>query len=96
MQKYTFVNRNEYGFGRKISATASLKILEIASYFFRFLPCCDKNLLLQNCCASEMKQIACSRGFLLCRHTVVWQREKSENVREMLYFRHIGFPFIKV
>ena len=52
---YTLINSKPYGFERHISATASLKIFEIASYSCRFSPCCDENLLFQNCFASEMQ-----------------------------------------
>ncbi len=93
---YTFVNNNQYGFGRNIYATPALKIFEIATYSCRFSPCRDENLLAQNCSASEMLKIACSRRFLRCRHTSVWQREKSPNVRDMLYFRHMGLLLTKV
>ena len=85
----------KYGFERYISAITALKVFEITSCFCSFSPCYDQNLHFQNCYASEMQQIACSREFLLCRYTAVYQREKFTNVREILYFRHMELLFQK-
>ena len=62
-----------------------------ASAFLRFLPCHDKQLLIQNCLAPKIRKFPCNRVFLWWRHTAVCRDKKRTSVREITDFGRIVF-----
>lgn len=85
-----------YGFERYLSATALLKIFEIASIPADFCFAVTKISSFKTALHLKRNRLRAVGNFFSAGILYVWQREKCPNVREILCFKHMKLLIQKV